>query len=358
MAADEDDPQTMLDDATDVPARPRRRWWRALVGVAAVLVLALTLAWLSRDRIAENLISGQIDKLGLPATYQVESIGTDEQVLRNIVIGDPKRPDLTIERVRVRLLPRWGVPALGRVTLEQARLYGSYRGGKLSFGSLDKLLFTGSKEPFRLPDLDVALVDARGLLESEYGPVGMKLEGAGRLRDGFSGVIAAVAPQASQGSCAAQKASIYVKLTVAAEKPHFAGPLWLASLACTSDGLHLADVALQLDATIDQPLDGADGRLGLVSGALGYDDNRAAGASGTARFTWRKQALTADYQLAGRGIETAQAALANLSANGTLRSQDNFGRIELVGDVTGLGLRPGAGLDSALASASQGAADT
>ena len=356
MAAEEDDPQTGLDEATDKPARPRRRWSRALIGVAAVLGLGLIAAWFSRDRIAEDLISGQIDKLGLPATYQVESIGTDEQVLRHIVIGDPARPDLTIERVRVRLLPRWGVPRLGRIRLEQARLYGSYRGGRLSFGTLDKLLFTGSKEPFRLPDLDVALIDARGLLESDYGPVGMKLEGAGALRDGFSGVFAAIAPQAAKGNCIALRASIYGNLSVSAEKPQFSGPLRLAGLACPPDGLRVANMALQLDATLDPHLDGAEGKLGLASGALGYGDARAVGASGSARFTWRKQALTADYQLDGKKIETAQAALASLAASGTLRGQDNFARIELVGDVNGGGLRPGAVLDSALASASQGAA--
>ena len=358
MAADEDDPETRLDDPSDVPARPRRRWWRALFAVAAIFALALIVAWFSRDQIAENLISGQIDKLGLPATYEVESIGTDEQVLRHVVIGDPARPDLTIDRVRVRLLARWGLPALGRITLEQARLYGSYSGGKLSFGSLDKVLFTGSKAPFRLPDLDVALIDARGLVESDYGPVGMKLEGTGALRDGFSGELAAIAPQAANGNCTAQRASIYGKLTVTAEKPHIAGRLRLASLACSPGGLHLANTVMQLDATLDQPLDGAEGKIDLASGALGYGDSRAGSAGGTARFTWRKQALTADYQLTGKAIETSQAALANVTAKGTLRSQDTFARIELVGDVSGSGLRPGTGLDSALASAVQSASDS
>jgi hypothetical protein len=329
-----------------------------LPGVAAVFALALTLAWFSRERIADNLISGQIDTLGLPATYEVESIGTDEQVLRHIVIGDPARPDLTIDRVKVRLLPRWGVPALGRITVEQARLYGSYRGGKLSFGSLDKLLFTGSKEPFRLPDLDVALVDARGLLESDYGPVGMKLEGAGALRDGFSGALAVIAPQAMQGDCTAQRATLYGKLTVTAERPRFEGPLRLASLACSPGGPHLANAALQLVTTFDPGLDGAEGKLGLASGALGYGEGRASAASGTGRFAWRGQALTAEYQLGAANIAAPQAALASLSASGTLRAQDRFARIELVGDVKGGGLRPGTGLDQALASAAQSATDT
>lgn len=358
MAADDDDPQTMPHEMTDVPAKNGRRWWRALSGVVAVLALALIIAWFSRDQIAENLISGQIDRLGLPVTYEVESIGTGEQVLRHIVFGDPSRPDLTIDRVKVQLLPRWGVPALGQITLERARLYGSYQGGKLSFGSLDKLLFTGSKQPSRLPDLDLALVDARALLESDYGPVGMKLEGVGALRDGFSGAVAAIAPQLTNGNCTAQRASLYGKLTVTAEKPRFAGPLRLASLACSPQGLHLDQTAVQLDTIFDAQLDGAEGKFDLLSGALAYGDQRAAGTRGNARFTFRHQALTADYQLGAANIAAPQAELASLAASGTIRTQDRFSRAELVGDVTGTGLRPGAGLDRALASAAQSAADS
>jgi hypothetical protein len=358
MAADDDDPLTVPDEMTDVPANNRRRWWRALFGVAAVLAVAIIVAWFSRDQIAENIISGQIDKLGLPATYEVESIGPGEQVLRHIVIGDPRRPDLTIERVRVKLLPRWGVPALGRITLERARLYGSYQGGKLTFGSLDKLLFTGSQKAFRLPDLDLALEDARALLETDYGPVGMKLEGTGALRDGFSGALALTAPQVTTANCSAQRASLYGRVTVAAERPRFTGPLRLASLACSPQRLRLTQSALQLDTTFDAPLNGAKGQLNLVSGALAYGDYRAGAASGNAKFTFRRQALTADYQLGAANIAAPQAELATLGASGTIRAQDKFARVELVGDVTGSGLRPGAGLDHALARAAQTAAAT
>ncbi len=359
MAADEDDPQTAPGDALAAPGPTRRRrWWRALLGLGLLLALGLILAWFSREQIAENLIASQLDSLGLPARYEVESIGTDIQVLRHIVIGDPKRPDLTIERARVQLLLRWGVPALGRITLEKVRLYGSYQGGKLSLGSLDPLIFTGSKKPFRLPDLDVAVIDGRGLLESDYGPVGIKLEGAGRLRGGFSGVLAAVAPQAAKDGCAAQGASLYGKLTVSAEKPRFAGPLRLGSLACEPQGLRLANAAMGLDVTFDPHLDGGEGKLDLATGALGFGGQRVASVSGRARFTFRNQALTADYELGAARIETPQAAFAALAASGTLRAQDNFARIEITGDANGSGLRVGAGLDRALASAGQAATGT
>ena len=355
MAADQDDPQIQLDQAADVSEAPRRRWWRALFGVAAVLALALIIAWFSRDQIAENLISGQIDRLGLPATYEVESIGTDEQVLRHIDVGDPARPDLTIDRVRVRLLPRWGVPALGRITLEQARLYGSYRGGKLSFGSLDKLLFTGSKQPFRLPDLDLALVDARARLDTDYGPVGLKLEGAGALRDGFASTVAAVMPQVTLAGCQAGRSMIYGALIVSKEMPHFTGPVRMAGMSCPDMPLRLGEAAMQLDTVLDAGLDGGEGKISLFGQRLAARGANMASANLETTFVYRKSALTVRYALAGKGLATSQVQLAEFGSNGVLRAQDRFARVEVEGDMAGNGLRLGSGLDSALADAGKAA---
>lgn len=356
MAANDDETETAPEKTPDKVGR--RRWPRLLLFAFLMLALGLAVAWFGRERIADTVISDQLDSLGLPATYEVETIGPDVQVLRNIVIGDPKRPDLTIARVKVQFLPRWGVPALGRITLEKPRLYGSYRGGKFSFGSLDPLLFTGSKEPFRLPDLDLALVDGRGLIESDYGPVGLKLEGEGELRDGFTGVLAAVAPQAAYGDCAAQGASLYGKLTVKDEKPNFAGPVRLGSLACSKQGLRLAKADVALAVALDPRLDGAEGSIEATSGALALGEQRAASTSGKARFAWRQQALTADYDLGAAGIATPQAALVALNVSGALRSQDNFARMEITGDAKGSGLRLGSRLDAALAGAGQAAQGT
>ena len=63
MAADLDDPTMRLDDATDVPAKPRRRWWRALVGVAAVFddERAPGIALEIRQRLDEDFGFGEAD---------------------------------------------------------------------------------------------------------------------------------------------------------------------------------------------------------------------------------------------------------------------------------------------------------
>lgn len=346
--------------AIEADAAPQRRarWPLWLAGIALVLGLGLGWAWLSRKQIADDLVASQLEALGLPSRYTVDEIGPGRQVLSNVVIGDPARPDLTVERIEVETTLRFGLPGIGRITLVRPRLYGTYRQGKASFGSLDAVLFTKSAEPFRLPDLDVAVVDGRALLETDFGPAGVKLAGEGRLRDGFAGILAATAPKLALPGCALDGASLYGRIAVKDEKPGFSGPLRLESLACPAQRLALRRVAVQADLRADAALDGAEATLALASGALSAADARAAGLDGTARLTWRDGALTSTYRLAARGLASPQGAAAGLALEGRVRAFDRFARIESEGTLAGEGLRAGPALDGALASAARAADGT
>ena len=284
-----------LAEAEPVRARPRRRR-RVLWALALLLFVVLATAWLTRRQIAENVISGQVDQLGLSASYKVESIGLQKQVISNVVIGDPADPDLTIERVEAAVTTWWGLPTIGRVTLVRPRLHGTYREGKLSFGSLDKLLFEGpSKGPFRLPDYDLSIVDGRGLLETDFGPVGFKAEGKGPLRGGFSGMAAAIAPEIALNGCKGREASLYGTVKTAGEKLSFSGPLRLAGLACPDTRTRLGASGMQVDATFDPAFDGAQGKLSLTASELAHLGQRAGHAGGDVQFTFRKRALQRLY---------------------------------------------------------------
>ena len=163
-----------------VTRRGLQRWrWRVSLVLFAFLLLIFLYAWSSREEIADNIIADQLRQNDIPATYRIERIGVDRQVLADIVIGDPKQPDLTVERAVLEIRYRLGTPQIGTVTLVRPRLFGSHRGGELSFGSLDPLIFTDTGEPPSLPDLDLQLDDARALIETDYGPVGAKLQGRG-----------------------------------------------------------------------------------------------------------------------------------------------------------------------------------
>lgn len=365
--AQEHDPFPETDEAAaGTPAEPARapaigpvigsarRWSRAARGpvlvVSGLAVLALGAAWLGRKEIADNVIAGQLESLGLPARYEIVSIGPSEQVIRNLSIGDPARPDLFVEELRVATRLSWGFPGIGRITVVRPRLYGSWRGGKVSFGSLDKALFTGKGGPFEMPDLDVKVVDGRALVDGDMGRIGVKLTGEGALRGGFAGELAAIAPGLRMAGCAAGRTTLYGTLTTASAKPRFKGPVRMAQLACPDRQLALSQAGVQLDLTLDEALDGGEGDLGLAAGPARQGLNRMAGLTASGRFTYRKDSLSATYTATARGLATPQARLASLTFDGRARSAQGLSRFDLDGDLAGKGVALGDAPGNALLS--------
>lgn len=339
------DPEDHEDDQPEAP-RPKRRWpW--VVGFV-VLVLG-TWGWFSREDIAANLIGSELAKRGLSARYEIVRIGPARQVFRNISIGDPANPDLSVERIEVETTNSWGLPGIGRITLVRPRLYGRWMDGKLTFGALDPLIYTKSKEPPQLPALDIALVDARARVASPWGVVGFKAEGAGNLADGFNGILAAVAPEVNGAGCSARGATLFAKVNVASGRPGLAGPLRLGPIRC-ANGLELAGGVLALGTRLDRHFDGAEGRFDLSGDALKANVLHIASTQGKGRFVWRKGVLTGHAEAEARGVETPQVRLATLALDGTLRAAGGLASVDLQGDLKGRGLALGRDMDAALAS--------
>lgn len=342
------------------PARERsyRRLAKALAVVGLVIVFAVAILWTQRERIADNVIARELTSRGIPATYRVERIGARRQVLADVVVGDPRRPDLTVRRAEVELVYRLGFPGIGRVTLVEPRLFGTYRGGKLSFGALDRLLFTGGKRPFALPKLDLKIGDGRALLETDYGPLGIKTQGEGRLNDGFTGIVAVAARNLDGFGCTVRSASYYATVRISAEQPRLVGPLRTGALNCAGRALTLEHAAVQLDTTLDKGLAGAEGRAKLVAGRIAYATYRAGAADTDARFAWRGGDLTLKLDGGLAGVATPHAGFGRLSTNGTLRAHEAFAKAEYQGRIEGNGVRLGTGLETTLARAQTSTAGT
>ena len=335
----------------DTPIRPRGRKRRiarrGLLVCLIVLLAALALAWWQREEIADDLIGDALRDAGVSASYTVERISPELQVLRDITIGDQTRPDFTAKRIEITTNVRFGLPELQQVRVIGARLYGSYRGGVLSFGELDPLIFTGSDEPFAWPDLALVVEDGRGLIDSDFGRVGLKLSGSGHLRDGFAGELAAVAPVLTAGGCTAEGASLYGTIAIEDAQPHFTGPVRFAQAACA--GATLAGGAVQVDVRAASDLASFDGELALRTGAAVFAENRAASISGDGAFSWRGGAFTARYDLAAREVVTPYASFAQLTLAGRSSAAENFARLTSEGELSGTGLRLGGNLDAQLA---------
>ncbi|MFC4255459.1 hypothetical protein GRI97_08470 [Altererythrobacter xixiisoli] len=351
----------MADEAQDIPAAGKARLgvgcWAFFVVLALMLAAGLA-GWLNRERIAGNFISDALADAGLQASYTVEEIGPERQVLTNIVIGRPDRPDLTIERLEVGITPRFGIPDVEKVRVVRPRLFGTYVKGKLSFGALDPLIFTDSEDPFALPDLIVAVEDGRGLMETDHGPIGFRIQGDGNLRNGFTSEIAATAPRLALGSCSAIGVTLYGELSIRHEKPRFAGPLRSDQAACASAGIQLGKGATQLTLVADKDLAGVEGSANLQLASLSANAGGAQTISGDAHFTWREAALTARYDLGGVSIRTPHGRLASLTGEGTIRARRQFERIEWEGSIAGEGLQTSPDFDRAMAQLADAGADT
>lgn len=340
-------PAETLSDPTNVPTRRRRRLWPqkwrwrlSLIALIALIAFGSAI-WIGRERIAGNLIDDALEANGIEATYEIVSIGPQRQVIANLVVGDPLAPDLTVEQVNVDIGFSLGSPQIGRVELVRPRLYGSFREGTLSFGGLDPLIYAESDEPPGLPALDVAIVDGRARIDSDYGVIGAKLEGAGRLDGGFEGLLAATAPGLGTEECRAATATLYGSVTVDSGRPGFDGPVRVRGLACEGATLASADVATQV--ALSQDLAEVDGGFDLRAERAGYGDNLLAGLAGNVDLMWRfageEEGTSGDlslrHNLTGSGIATPYARLGEIGAEGTFRMSDNLGRSEWSSTVTG-----------------------
>lgn len=302
----------------------------ALLGVLAIGVLVV---WLSRERIADNIIADQLQQYGLPGSYEIESIGPARQIVRNVVIGDPDNPDLTIERVIINLRYRLGYPAIGRIELTRPRLYGSVdEQGQITFGALDKVIFAESDQPPGLPDLDILLEDGRARIDTPWGNIGLKAQGEGELDNGFKGTLAAVAPKLAYGGCTLEQVSLFGDLRVASGRPVLTGPLRTGASDCAAQGLSLARADFTLGLTGDATLDGADIRLEGKAGRIAFAGGSIAATALGTQVTLRDSRLVAKFDATLERPAAGGSGLASLELSGGLRTDKGFGALQ--SDIT------------------------
>ncbi|MFN3988998.1 MAG: YdbH domain-containing protein [Erythrobacter sp.] len=356
----EQTPQPDLTEPAGAQRRVRlwpRRWpARALLVCALLLLVSGSATWLGREQIAGNLIDSYLARQGVAARYTLVAITPTQQVIADLAVGDPAAPDLTADRVVVDIGLGLLGPAVERITLERPRLFGSYRGGTVSFGSLDPLIFTDSSEPARLPAITLALRDARARIDSDFGAIGIKLEGEGRLDDGFAGTLAMTAPGLGREDCRAREASVFGALVTRQGTAELTGPLRLRDARCGGARLARADIGSRI--TLGKELDDLRGEFALAGKALSTDDAVAAMLGGTARAGLSAKGVVIDHDLALQDISAGGVTIARATIAGGWRALAGSDRSQWRGKLSASGLALGPGLTRALAEAQQGAAGT
>ncbi|RGP40370.1 hypothetical protein BPTFM16_00654 [Altererythrobacter insulae] len=355
--ADADEP---LDQQTKRRRRlwPRRKRFQFLLILLLLLFASSVLSWQSRDDIADDLITSQLDVLGIEATYEIESIGVTEQVLTNFVVGDPNDPDLVIERVELVPVVQFLGADIGTLTLIRPRLRASYVNGEFSMGALDTVFESESETDPALPGWNLRLVDARARIRTDFGAVGIKADGAGRLNGGFQGVAALAAPDWQMGTCSWAAAVMTGEIRTSQGRPHFDGPLSMRGLSCSEPDISMPEVLIQSSLRGDDDLGGLSGdiQLSQTDGQIvGVNASQLAAALD---FDWRDGIGNGRYDLAADRLTSDYANISNAGFEGGIRYRTVDGRWELDGGLSGNDLTLGTAVGESLTAATEAGAGT
>jgi len=266
-----------------IVVRRGTRWGRvaSLVALAllVVLIAAVAILWIQRRPIATHYLKSEFDRRGVTATYHLDRVGLRTQEVSNLVIGDPKRPDLTARFAHIETRLKWnGGFEVYRIVARGVRLRGRLVNGRVSWGQIDKLMPPPSNKPFALPDFVLDIDDSTISLATPFGPLGFALQGNGKLSGGFTGHAALISPRLAPGRCAATNLRANLAVAVVARRPHIDGPVALERFDCPASRFDIAAPRFDAKASFNESFTSIDGSGRMAINTL------VAGANGLANF--------------------------------------------------------------------------
>ncbi len=260
-AADE----TPTDDADVQPFRGAR-WTRRIFGAVSLLCVGLLVfAWGQRNSIADRFVQNAFAARGITATYKIDTIGFRTQRVRDLVIGNPARPDLTAKLVEIDVALNFSGVNLRDVRADGVMLRGRYANGQLSFGELDKFADPTSTEPLELPDIALSLENARAQIETPWGIFDAAAHGSGLLRNRFAANLSVRSQGIAVADCTASDVKFDGKLMLEWREPRLVGPITAIAAKCADAGLAIAAPRLDADMKLSEWLNRWDGTLGYAA---------------------------------------------------------------------------------------------
>jgi hypothetical protein len=306
--------------------RPRRRTSHRRRIAGGLLVIAIggsATLWFVRRPIATAVIDRKLAAAHVAARYRIVDLGLGRQRLVDVAIGDPARPDLTASWIE--LGTRIGLDG-ARVTAVRAggvRVRATLANGRLSLGSLDRLLpaSTGAG-PFRLPAIDLATADAAMHLATPAGAIDLGLSGGGRLDGGFAGRLTVTGARLAAHGCLIHDLRASVRVRVRGGEPGFQGPATVSGARCAA--AIATDLRADVTATFGRDLASWRGDVRAAIASLVVPQGRAAAVTGVVGF--------AGSSAATRGTITASSGAATLARGGRAERLSLAGRFDIARD--------------------------
>jgi translocation and assembly module TamB len=288
-----------MPDAAPTVARRRRARVASLVLLVLVL-LALVVAWTQRKPIASGYIDDYLAARGVPARYKIADLGFGRQRLTNVVIGPADQPDLIADWIELRTHVGFSGVVVDEIRTGHARLRARLVNGKVSLGTIDRLLPAPTGKPFTLPGIVADIADLRIRLETPQGVVGLKVAGFGRLDNGFRGRVAVVADTLDIGDCVLKRADGALRVQIIAGAPKLSGPVRLGAATCGTTALR--GMGADLSLSLSPALDHWDGKARIALAEVTHPAGALSALGGTVSVAGSVAAMSGDIDLvSGRG---------------------------------------------------------
>jgi hypothetical protein len=295
----------MPDSSGETIVVRRRGWGRVLgfitLGLIILLIIAIVVLWIERRPIATRFLKSEFERRGVTATYHLDRVGLRTQEVHDLVIGDPKHPDLVARHAIIQMKLQWnGSFEVYRLYARGVRLRGRLIHGKVSWGQIDRLLPPPSAKPFELPNFVLDVADASISMVTPFGPVGVALQGNGKLSGGFKGNVAVRSPSLVPGRCAARNLGANLYVAVIARRPKVEGPVTLDRFSCPTSKFDVAAPRFDAAASFNESFTSVDGRGRMAIQTLVAGENGLANFAGDLTYKGSLQRVEGQVRLAAQ----------------------------------------------------------
>jgi len=324
------------EEATVIVRRGPR--WRRIamfgaLGLVAIVLIAIAVLWTERRSLATQYLQSAFEDRGVQASYHLDRVGFRTQQVSNLVIGDPRRPDVTARVAQIQMRVKWnGSFEVYRIVARGVRLRGRMINGKVSWGQIDKLLPPPSGKPFQLPNFVLDVADSSISLATPFGPIGVALEGNGKLSGGFKGRAAVVSPQLIPGRCAATNLRAYVAVAVVARRPGVDGPITLDRFACPASRFDIVSPRFDAATSFNESFTSVDGRGRMAISTLTAGANGLAAFAGELSYKGPLADVRGNVKLAAQKSRMATIYADRTRLDGSYRLGIRAGTFSLAGD--------------------------
>lgn len=287
------------------------RWKRRIFGgVGIMLALLLVFAWAQRNYIADHFVQNAFTERGIEASYKIDTIGFRTQRIRDLVIGDPARPDLTAKLIEIEMALNFSGAEVRDVRADGVMLRGRYVDGKLSFGALDKFTDPQSAEPFEWPDIALTITNARARVDTPWGIIDADLKGDGLLRNRFASTLSLRSANIAAAGCTATDMKFDGKLMLEWREPRLVGPITFTHTKCRGSGVALVAPRFDIHLKMSERLDAWDSNVAYAADALNISQVQLRRISGKLSVDGKLERINGRMFVSARGdMSISNAAL-------------------------------------------------